>query len=243
MDGAIDDVLIYNTVLDSVTIASLFSLNDWEGPTLTDNRDGRVYKKVHIGAQVWMAENLAYLPQVDNSSAGSEDVADGKYYYVYDYTPTGASENDEIANAKTTENYQTYGVLYNWYAAMDGASSSNSSPSGVRGVCPEGWHIPSDTEWTELENTVGNSSIAGAILKARSINGTDDYAFSVLPAGNRSGNGAFNYLDSNAYFWSATESNATNAWYRRLHSDEDGLYRVNYYQYYGLSVRCLKNEE
>jgi hypothetical protein len=100
--------------------------------TFTDSRDGQEYAKVTIGNQVWMAENLKYLPQVDAVADGSEDVADGKYYYVYDYVPSGASEAEEIANAKATTNYQSYGVLYNWNAAMNGdAPSTNYQSYGV----------------------------------------------------------------------------------------------------------------
>ena len=116
--------------------------SDIEYGSFTDSRDGIVYKTVTIGEQVWMAENLAYLPSVSLPSSGSYG---SPYYYVYDYNTTN------VADAKATINYQTYGVLYNWPAAMNGASASNANPSGVQGVCPEGWHLPSDKEWTQLE--------------------------------------------------------------------------------------------
>jgi len=116
--------------------------SDIEYGSFTDSRDGIVYKTVTIGEQVWMAENLAYLPSVSLPSSGSYG---SPYYYVYDYNTTN------VADAKATINYQTYGVLYNWPAAMNGASASNANPSGVQGVCPEGWHLPSDEEWTQLE--------------------------------------------------------------------------------------------
>ena len=140
-----------------------------------------------------MAENLAYLPQVDAVADGSEDVASGKYYYVYDYIPIGANETEEIANAKLDSNYQTDGVLYNWYAAMDGATSSILAPSGVQGVCPSGWHLPSDAEWTILNDYVdanNGSDGIGNSLKATTgwnvysgVTATDQFGFSALPAG------------------------------------------------------------
>ncbi|MCP4002072.1 MAG: hypothetical protein GY727_14280, partial [Gammaproteobacteria bacterium] len=100
----------------------------WQcGYPITDNRDSNTYQTVEIGGQCWMAENLAYLPSVNPPDQGSTT---SPYYYVYGYDSTDVSE------AKTEPNYQTYGVLYNWPAAMAGAASSNTVPSGVQGICP-----------------------------------------------------------------------------------------------------------
>ena len=108
----------------------------------TDARDGTHYDAVKIGNQVWMAENLKYLPSVVGPATGSETAA---YYYVYDYDGT------DVMAAKATANYTTYGVLYNWPAAMN--------------ACPTGWHLPSDAEWTELTDYLGGSGVAGGKLK------------------------------------------------------------------------------
>ncbi|MDA3853143.1 MAG: FISUMP domain-containing protein, partial [Bacteroidales bacterium] len=110
--------------------------------TFTDSRDNNTYNWVTIGEQVWMAENLAYLPRVHSNALFAN--ADSACYGVYGYDGT------DVTAAKDSANYSTYGVLYNWYAAMAGASSSDASPSGVQGVCPTGWHLPSDDEWTIL---------------------------------------------------------------------------------------------
>ncbi len=110
---------------------------------IADPRDGSVYKIITIGTQTWMAENLKYLPSVNKVESGSTTVPS---YYVYDYDET------DVAQAKINSNYKTYGVLYNWPAAMAGASSSQANPSGVQGSCPEGWHLPSNAEWTQLVN-------------------------------------------------------------------------------------------
>ncbi|MFA5816806.1 MAG: FISUMP domain-containing protein, partial [Bacteroidales bacterium] len=99
-----------------------------------DSRDNTVYNWVKIGNQVWMSENLAYLPSVSSSTTGSGTLP---YYYVQGY------EGVNIFDAIPTSNYQTYGVLYNWPAAMKGANSSNQNPSGVQGICPDNWHLPS----------------------------------------------------------------------------------------------------
>jgi uncharacterized protein (TIGR02145 family) len=136
-----------------------------------DPRDGNVYNTVQIGNQCWLKENLRYLPEVSPSSVGSET---DPHYYVYDYQGT------DVTGAIAIENYQNYGVLYNWTAAMNGEASSNANPSGVQGACPDGWHLPSDGEWTELVDYVvsqgypnerGNPNGAGNALKScRQVN-------------------------------------------------------------------------
>ena len=103
-------------------------------PTFTDPRDGNVYRTVQIGNQCWMAENLKYLPAVSPSTTTPDGSA---LYYVYDYQGSSVSE------AKATANYQNYGVLYNWPAAL--------------GAYPPGWHLPSDAEWSELTNYLINN--------------------------------------------------------------------------------------
>ncbi len=102
--------------------------------TFTDSRDGNVYKTTTIGDQTWMAENLAYLPSVAGPLTGSYTEL---YYYVYDYDGT------DVAGAKATTNYITLGVLYNWPAALT--------------ACPAGWHLPSDEEYTLLEEYLANN--------------------------------------------------------------------------------------
>ena len=217
--------------------------------TFTDSRDNKSYKYVTIGTQVWMAENLAYLPQVDAVADGSEDVASGKYYYVYDYIPIGANETEEIANAKLDSNYQTYGVLYNWYAAMDGATSSTLAPSGVEGICPSGWHLPSDAEWTILNDYVdanngsdgiGNSLRATTGWKAGTTS-TDQFGFSALPAGRRYYAVGFDRRGSFGRWWSASDYSSTNAYNRRLSYYNGYFYQSNYNKSNGFSVRCLED--
>ncbi|HLW09227.1 MAG TPA: SUMF1/EgtB/PvdO family nonheme iron enzyme, partial [Fermentimonas sp.] len=102
------------------------------GNGFVDSRDGNVYPTVTIGNQVWMAENLKYLPQVVGPATASETAP---YNYVYDYNGT------DVEAAKATENYSDYGVLYNWQAATE--------------ACPTGWHLPSDDEWRELTDFIG----------------------------------------------------------------------------------------
>jgi len=237
--------------------------SDIEYGSFTDSRDGHVYKTVTIGEQVWMAENLAYLPSVVGPATGSYTAP---YYYVYGYDGTS------VATAKATANYTTYGVLYNWTAAMNGAASSSSNPSGVQGVCPPGWHLPSDEEWTQLETYLTNNgykydgSIGGSDVRAKlavalvanfgwesSTNegaaGNTDYpeyryksGFSALPGGYRDGGGPFGLIGSYGYWWSSTQSDTNRAWHRALYYDLSSVLRGSYgYKVYGFSVRCVRD--
>ena len=150
----------------------------------TDIRDNNIYEWVKIGNQIWMAENLAYLPSVSKFEYLHyiNDLGES-HYYVYDYYDT------IVSSAKATSNYETYGVLYNWDAAMDGAFSSSSNPSGVQGACPDDWHLPSDAEWTELTDYIasdGYSGTEGIALKStfgwnENRNGLDNYGISFFP--------------------------------------------------------------
>jgi len=205
--------------------------------TFTDSRDGHVYQYKTIGSQTWMAENLALLPSVSYASVGSSTSTD-PYFYVYGY------EGSTVASAQGTANYLTYGVLYNWPAAMNGASSSNSVPSNVKGICPSGWHLPSDAEWTILTDYLGSG--AGTKMKATSGwnndgNGDNSSGFTALPGGYRGSGGSFSYLGSLAYFWSSSENDASDAWDRGLGCSYDGVNRNYASKSYGVSVRCLQN--
>ncbi len=122
--------------------------------TFTDPRDGKVYKTVVIGEQTWMAENLAWLPKVNNidEQASLESLAGKQFYYVLYYN------GNDVEAAKATQEYAKYGVLYNWYAAVgeDNAAGGDKEavPSGVQGACPDGWHLPSTAEWQQMETYV-----------------------------------------------------------------------------------------
>jgi uncharacterized protein (TIGR02145 family) len=211
-----------------------------------DSRDGHEYSYVKIGTQTWMSVNLAYLPAVSPCAEGSYDTA---YYYVYGY------QGNNVTEAKATEKYIQYGVLYNWPAAMNGGTSSNSNPSGVQGVCPTGWHLPSMSEWDVLENYLGGwyESAGGKMKSTGTIQGgdglwnspnggaTNESGFSGLPAGNRDYTGSFDGLGYGAYWNSTTADTSVYNYSAYLEwSDASSL------QYYGtkqegFSVRCIKN--
>ena len=211
--------------------------------TMTDSRDGQTYRTVKIGTQTWMAENLnyAYTGVPYNHSGNTLDST--SWYY----------DNDASYSTK-------YGRLYTWAAAMDsvGTWSTNGKGCGysvigmtcspdylVRGVCPEGWHLPDSTEWNTLITTVGGSSTAGKVLKSTSGwnssgNGTDAFGFSALPAGFRD---IFEYYREGdvVRFWSSTEYDGYSAFFMDLYYDLDNAGLTHNGKYEGLSVRCLKD--
>ena len=121
---------------DEVTITITRTEEDLP-ETLTDSRDGRVYKTVTIGAQTWMAENLAYLP--DGKQDGDISWTEPRFYIWGDYM---LDSEDETERRMAENALDTYGVFYNWWAAMDG-DEAPAEGEHAQGICPEGWHIPS----------------------------------------------------------------------------------------------------
>ena len=202
----------------------------------TDPRDGNVYKTVKIGEQVWMAENLRYIPHVCSCK-------DQGGIWVYGY------EGHDINKAKMTENYKTYGCLYDWIIA--------------KSIAPAGWHLPTDEEWTILINYLGGSRIAGGKLKKAGIQNsyfaqkkiTNESGFSAIPGGSRSRSwpkDEFSVIGSMGYWWSSTvaydyhnpsDPFEKDAWCRIMKYEYDYIYvtRASCRKYEGFSVRCIKD--
>ena len=241
--GAIVGQYNVNTEVDSVIFYKP-TIEETTTGTFTDARDGNQYNWVKIGDQIWMAENLAYLPSVNMVADGSEDAA-GSYYYVYGYNGTN------VADAKATANYTTYGVLYNWTAAMDGEASSTTNPSGIQGVCPTGWHLPSDAEWTELTDYLGGTSVAGGKLKetgtthwaSPNTGATNETGFTALPGGDRLDfGGSFARIGDSGSWGSASEGSLGNDVFSYvMGSIGDGLYIYGSSKEAGMSVRCVRD--
>ncbi len=187
-----------------------------ESKAFKDSRDGNIYSYVTLGSQVWMAENLNY-------DAGSDS-------YCY---------ND------IEDSCHKYGQLYTWDVLMDGADASSSNPSGVQGICPSGWHLPSLLEWQELEAYVdanNGSEGNGESLKSKKLwlsnnNGTDLFKMNILPAGRKNEDGSYSSFSLNG-FYRNTDNNTrwiTFSWY-----NNDVNY-INYPDNVAFSVRCLKD--
>jgi uncharacterized protein (TIGR02145 family) len=186
--------------------------------TLLDSRDGQVYRTVVIGTQTWMAQNLNY--------AGLSN-------------DTGKCYNSSVDSC--TKN----GRLYTWAEVMKGTSSSAASPSGVKGICPTGWHVPSDAEWTKLTDTSLTASTAGIQLKSTSgwntNTGTDIYGFRALPGGSFDGF-SFNGGSAYGYWWSAAEyDDSSYAWSRYWGYGRAYVLRSYDRKAYGFSLRCSKD--
>ena len=190
-----------------------------------DSRDGQKYVYVEIGTQTWMAENLNY------EASGSK---------CFDNLP-----------AKCV----TYGKLYNWTTAMAGSASSDANPSGVKGICPAGWHLPSEEEWNVLMKSVNPSCTdnddcgagAGTKLKANSlwslsygIKGTDDFGFSALPGGIGYLDGSFESVEYIGYWWSASEWFSLASGWRMGYDNYDAYDSPNNKNYLR-SVRCVQD--
>ena len=205
--------------------------------TVTDI-DGNVYNTVTIGTQVWMAENLkttkyndgTSIPLVTDATAWTNLSTPGYCWY-----------NNDAATYK-----DPYGALYNWYTVNTGK------------LCPTGWHVPTDAEWTTLTDYLGGESVAGGKLKETgtthwttpNTDATNETGFTAFPGGERYSSGIFNGIGNYGNWWSATEVSSADAWYRHLFNDNSSVYRGSLTETVappsrniGFSVRCVKDSE
>ncbi len=192
----------------------------------TDVRDNCSYKWVKIGNQIWMAENLRYLPKVYPPTDGS-----GKFvrYYIYGYN------SNSLHVAKNKNEYKNFGVLYNWRAAINS--------------CPKGWHLPTNSEWKELFSYLGGEEIAGKKMKSAGAefwkypnsNASNSCGFSALPGGDRRCDGTFGVSEIYGYWWSSTNFDSENSWFITLDCQYPNVGMVKYKKEAGFSVRCIKD--
>jgi uncharacterized protein (TIGR02145 family) len=224
-------MIIFSCSKDKVTSPSPITVTDI---------DGNVYRAVTIGTQVWMAENLKVthyrdgnpIPNLTDNVAWTADTTGAYCFY----------END-------TTRIMTYGMLYNWLAASDG-----------RNIAPAGWHVPSDTEWKQLEMYLGLSQAEadstgwrgtdeGGKMKetgtthwdSPNTGATNESGFSALPGGLRFYDGDFNGMGFYASFWSTTEFNSGTAWTHSLTVGNARVARDSDLKGDGFSVRCVKD--
>jgi uncharacterized protein (TIGR02145 family) len=204
-----------------------FKVKAWKDENTVTDIDGNTYQTVKIGTQVWMKENLRV-----------------SHYRNGDPIPTNLSDDQW---AKTTSgafaiyekkpiNNSIYGKLYNWYAVVDN-----------RNLCPVGWHVPSDKEWTILENHLGGRELAGGKMKASTgwnspnKGATNESGFSGLPSGFRYDNGKYDDLGKYGYWWFYNQNSSDYAPNNCLQSNLENFIQYNFVKQSGLSVRCLKD--
>jgi len=194
-------------------------------PTVTDI-DGNVYDTIQIGDQVWMAENLKVTHYRDGTAIT----------HVIDHAEWGALTTEAycIYNNNASNEVDTYGALYNWYAVAD-----------AHNIAPEGWHVPTDAEWQVLVDYLGGDEVAGGPMKEAgtthwldpNTGATNESGFTALPGGHRGDNDMGGY----AYFWSGNEDFSYNAWGRILNYDYSGVLKCATGKVGGYSVRLLKD--
>jgi len=201
--------------------------------SIVSDIDGNTYKTVQIGTQVWMAENLktakyndgTTIPNITDSEQWSNLTSGAWCYYG----------NNVVNNAN-------YGKLYNWYAV-------SKTTNGNKNVCPTGWHVPTDAEWTVLTDYLGGKSVAGGKMKevgttnwnSPNTESTNMSLFTGLPGGYRNSLGGYGGIGSFGYWWSSTENGTADAWNRFLYNGNGNASSFNLSKEDGLSVRCLRD--
>jgi uncharacterized protein (TIGR02145 family) len=213
------------TTLEGGSGAIVFNPNITYG-SMTDI-DGNTYKTVTIGTQTWMAENLKVTKYNDGTNIPN----------VTDDTEWGNLTTGAYCNYNNDQsNVATYGRLYNWYAVNTGK------------LCPTGWHVPSDAEWTELTDYLGGTGAGGKLKETGTTHwaspntgATNETGFTALPGGDRDSNGTFDFVGYYGSWWSATEYNATNALYRLMSNDFSLVSRFGSSKEVGFSVRCVRD--
>ena len=212
--------------VDDILGALSFYDNAWEGPVSPSwscgdplGYMGVDYSTVQIGDQCWFAENLRTTTYLNGDAIPQDWIS----------TTSGSMG--------FYNNGPAYGGLYNWYAVDD-----------ARGLCPSGWHVPTDGEWTILTDHLGGESVAGGQMKTNygwfnGGNGTNSSGFSGLPGGGRYDyGGGFSFAGYYGYWWSSSP-NGSNAWYRFLSSNSESVGRSYSGQGDGFSVRCVRDAE
>jgi len=190
-----------------------------------------VYSTVTIGTQTWLGENLKTTRYQNGDLIGTT-------------TPVSLDISNETspkyqwACGGNESNVAAYGRFYTWYAATDS-----------RKVCPAGWHLPTDVEWTTLTTFLGGESVAGGKLKETAnthwltpnTDATNEKNYTALPGGYRTQTGTYTGLGNYGYWWSSTENSMISAWNRTMSYGSSGMGRDASFERNGFSVRCVKN--
>ena len=221
-----------------VSVMNTILLDAGYNGTVSDT-EGNVYKTIKIGSQIWMADNLRVtkyndgttIPLITDGTAWSTASMNGDPGYCF---------YDTLGTNYATYSQDTFGALYNWY-------SIDTLSNGDKNVCPTGWHMPTDGEWTTLTTYLGGTDVGGGKMKEAGLvhwsfpntGATNESGFSGLPGGSRFSDGSFNNIGLDGSLRSSTESSIIFAVNRGLSSNVDDVYKANGHKGSGLSVRCL----
>ena len=203
------------------------------GSSTVSDVDNNTYNTVQIGTQCWTQSNLK-----TSKFRNGDNIPTGLSNSSWQNTTSGAYAiyNNDLINDGL------YGKLYNHYAVTDS-----------RGLCPTGWHVPTDAEWTTLENHLGGSSVAGGALKSTAMQptpggwnppntgATNSSGFTALPGGFRFDDGDFYFVSSEGDWWSSSVLSGSNAWGRGLSNGSSNIYRHGFARSTGFSVRCCRD--
>jgi uncharacterized protein (TIGR02145 family) len=197
-------------------------------PTVND-LDGNLYHTVKIGTQLWMVENLKVTKYKDGTAIPK---ITGNTEWSSLTTPGFCWYNNEEAGFKNT-----YGALYNWYAV-------NTSK-----LCPAGWHVPTDSDWTILTTYLKGLGVAGGKLKETGTihwtspndGASNSTGFTALPGGYRDNTGNFSLNMLNGYWWTNTGNVSSDAWSRIIYFNGSIVHRNNLSKNCGMSVRCIRD--
>lgn len=231
-NGSVQTFLLSS--VDSVTFFTSTQFNTGLSYGSVNDIDGNTYKTIQIGSQIWMAENLRVTKFRNNTALQniSDSLAWANVYDNNSRIPTWAYyENDPSYNA-------VYGKLYNWFATVN-----------TNGICPEGWHVPTDGEWTTLTNFLGGEPIAAGKMKSAgtqywkipNVDATNSSGFSALAGGLRYYYSSFDFLFDFGTWWSSTADNDTRSWARYLSYEYGSVFRTSSIKENGFSIRCIKN--
>ena len=221
----------FTSLTASLVLAITFTLSceDKDPNSFKDSRDGKTYKRVKIGSQTWMAENLTYK-------------AEGSVCYGENGEVVISREEFDVVTktlspAEVQANCDKYSRLYDWKTALK--------------ACPSGWHLPSKAEWEVLDKAVGGEKVAGKKLKSSSGwndnngkpgNGTDEFGFSALPGGGGSSGGYFDDVGNQGTWWTATEYDSNGTYIRIMNYGYDLLNSGNSFgESLVFSVRCVQD--
>lgn len=198
--------------------------------------DGNVYQTIKIGTQVWMAENLKVAhyrngDAIETTTPIVLNLGEQTLPFQWDYSDKVFFREKDSIN----------GRLYNWYAVRD-----------PRNICPKGWHIPTESEWATLIDSLGGQLIAGGKMKmtgtiyweSPNLGATDEIGFSAVPGGIRYANGQFGYIGKECNYWTSTldPTYTMDALICRLHYDKKTAFISGLYMGHAASVRCIKDQ-